>query len=197
MAARRTMMAVFASAWLISVATAGSGANEPIDPNELGLTATDCAAQYCTTKVNRAPMRRFRPPCDAPLAVGHCRRRVDRRLGEEWMRKHSIRLFGLRHVACCVSRRLPLDARVRMRESHSLRSPPYLWNVEGLDVWSLLVWSFRSVEWNQNGCRGVPGLDECSSKRSLCAPPPPPPSRTRLCFGFRWRTSASRMRSRM
>lgn len=44
------MMAVFASAWLISVATAGSGANEPIDPNELGLTATDCAAQYCTTK---------------------------------------------------------------------------------------------------------------------------------------------------
>lgn len=29
---------------------AGSGANEPITPNELGLTATDCATQYCASK---------------------------------------------------------------------------------------------------------------------------------------------------
>lgn len=29
---------------------AGAGANEPIAPNELGLTAIDCATQYCTSK---------------------------------------------------------------------------------------------------------------------------------------------------
>lgn len=29
---------------------AAAGANEPIAPNELGLTAIDCATQYCTEK---------------------------------------------------------------------------------------------------------------------------------------------------
>ena len=32
------------------VCAAGAGANEPIAPNELGLTAIDCATQYCVEK---------------------------------------------------------------------------------------------------------------------------------------------------
>ncbi len=37
---------------LASVAVAiSSGANEPIADNELGLTAKDCALQYCADKV--------------------------------------------------------------------------------------------------------------------------------------------------
>ena len=35
---------------LACAVAAGAGANEPIAPNELGLTAIDCATQYCTSK---------------------------------------------------------------------------------------------------------------------------------------------------
>lgn len=42
-------LAVVCAAVACAVA-AGAGANEPIAPNELGLTAIDCATQYCTSK---------------------------------------------------------------------------------------------------------------------------------------------------
>ena len=76
--ARAALVALCASC-LVAVAHAGAGANEPIDPNELGLTSTDCAQQYCTSKVRTAePLpdgaarRRALPPFPRP----HYRRRA-------------------------------------------------------------------------------------------------------------------------
>ena len=45
-----SLLAAAAIACCAKFSLAASGANEPIDPNELGLTATDCAEQYCTSK---------------------------------------------------------------------------------------------------------------------------------------------------
>jgi len=45
---RRALQALLGA--LFAAAAAAAGANEPIAPNELGLTAIDCATQYCTEK---------------------------------------------------------------------------------------------------------------------------------------------------